>query len=227
MRIGGIEKCTFIDYPGFISAVLFTVGCNFRCPYCHNPELVEETVEEITIDNIWSFLKSRQGILDGVTITGGEPTLHDDLPCFIKKIKDLGFLVKLDTNGTNPDMLHELYMASLLDYVAMDIKAPFSTYEQTVSRPIDVSKLISSVNYIMNSGISYEFRTTAIKSLLSIDDFHEIGNSIKGASVYYLQKFIPTKLLNPAFRRKTVFTEDEFNVIQKIMMEYVDTCYIR
>tara|TARA_B100000745_G_scaffold299347_1_gene249980 strand:- start:1014 stop:1697 length:684 start_codon:yes stop_codon:yes gene_type:complete len=227
MRLGGLQKCSLIDYPKKVSAIVFTVGCNFRCPYCHNPELVDETADEISEEAFFSFLMNRRGKLDAVTVTGGEPTVHDDLLSFLEKIKQLGFLVKLDSNGTHSDMLRGAIDAKLVDYIAMDIKAPLRMYEGTVARPVDIEEIKKSIALLKEGQVAYEFRTTVIKSLLSIEDFHEIGTAIAGADRYYLQKFVPTKLLNPAFIKKTTYSDEEFREIKSIMDSYVTTCNIR
>ena len=209
MIFGGIEKFSLIDFPGKTSCILFTIGCNFRCPYCHNPELVDETVEtKISEEEILDFLKTRVNLLDGVVITGGEPTLHSDLLAFIQKIKDLGFLVKLDSNGTNPKMLHEALDKKLVDYVAMDMKSPLSKYSQTVARPVDTKAIRESIYLLLNSNINYEFRTTLIKAMVTPEDVLEIAQEIKGAKNYYLQKFIPIKLLNPQFKKKVTYSDE-------------------
>ncbi len=227
MRIGGIQKCSLIDYPGKISSILFTIGCNFHCPYCHNPELVHETAEELNNDEILHFLERRRNILDAVTITGGEPTIQDDLIDFIKKIKNMGLLVKLDTNGTHPLLIEDLQKSDLVDYIAMDIKAPLSTYSTTVARPIDVRQIEKSIQLLIEGKIAYEFRTTVVKSLLSPKDIEDIGKSIAGANTYYLQKFVPTKTLNPAFLRKTTYTDTEFESMCTMVSGYVKNCYVR
>ncbi len=227
MKLGGLQKTSLIDYPQKICAVVFTIGCNFRCPYCHNPELVDETIEELSEETFFNFLKSRSGLLDAVTITGGEPTLHNDLPEFIEKIKNYDFLVKLDSNGTNPAMLAELINKKLVDYVAMDIKAPLTKYDRTAARPVDIEKINQSINLLINSSIDYEFRTTVVKSMLSFTDFEQIGEQIRGAKTYYLQPFIPSKLLNPAFRKKACYNPEELEAIRTLMTKYVSTCKIR
>lgn len=227
MRLGGLQKTSLIDYPGKVCAIVFTIGCNFHCPYCHNPELVDETAEEISEDNFFSFLTSRVELLDAVTITGGEPTLHDDLPLFIRRIKQLGFLVKLDSNGTNPAMLRELINTKLVDYVAMDIKSPLRKYSETVARPVDLERMKESVSFLIENRVPYEFRTTVVKALLPPEDFPEIGELIRDADAYYLQKFIPTKLLNPAFLKKVTYTDEEFEELRKVMENYVKVCQIR
>lgn len=227
MRIGGLQKCSLIDYPQKLCAIVFTIGCNFRCPYCHNPELVDETADEISTRQFFSFLEKRIGKLDAVTITGGEPTLHDDLVSFIEQIKHLGFLVKLDSNGTNPGALKTLQDKNLVDYIAMDIKAPLYRYTESVARPVDVQNIQKSIGLLIEGNTPYEFRTTTIKSMLSFDDFRQIGETIKGAKTYYLQRFVPSKLLNPGFMRKTTYTDKEFEELKKIMETYVHTCHIR
>lgn len=228
MRIGGLEKFSLIDYPGAISAIIFTVGCNFRCPFCHNPALVEETIDtNISKKEILNFLKKRIGALDAVTITGGEPTMHSDLIPFIKSIKKLGFKIKLDSNGTNPEVLRKVLKENLVDYLAMDIKSTPEKYMATVGRPVNLEKIKESIQIIMSSGIPYEFRTTVVKALIPENDFHEIGKMIRGAERYFLQKFIPSNILNPQFLKKTTYSDDEFKSIKTIMEQYVKECSIR
>ncbi len=228
MRIGGLEKSSLLDYPSKIACIVYTVGCNFRCPYCHNPQLVDETVDqEINVDQLLGFLKTRQGLLDGVVITGGEPTIHRDLPKLLKKIKGLGFLVKLDSNGTNPEMLKSLFRDKLVDYLAMDIKSPLGKYSQTVARPTDVEKIKKSISLIMSSGLDYEFRTTVVKTQLSKADILQIGEEIKGAQNYYLQKFVMAKILNPQFINKTTYSDAELAMLQNKLQRKVQNCEIR
>ncbi len=227
MRIGGLTKCSLIDYPGKISAIVFTIGCNFHCPFCHNPELVDETADEISETEVFDFLARRKKVLDAVTITGGEPTLHEDLPEFIRTVKSLGYLVKLDSNGTNPEMLRSLINEKLLNYIAMDIKSPITGYSGTVGRPVDTDAIKESIGLIKASGVPYEFRTTILDSLFSKDDLEAIGELIKGADAYYLQKFIPTKTLNPAFLEMTTYSDEEFGEMQKEMGRHVKKCEIR
>jgi len=228
MIFGGFEKSTLIDYPGKIAAMVYTIGCNFRCPYCHNPELVDETVEiTFSEEEILRFLDTRRGLLDGLVITGGEPTLHDDLLEFIAKVKAKGFLVKLDSNGTRPAMLREAIDRKLVDYIAMDIKSPLRKYSGTVARPVDVEAIKESIDLLRKGLVEYEFRTTLIKSLVSREDLHEIACEIAGAQRYYLQKFIPTKILNPQFRKKVTYSDDELNEIKKEFETSVAFCGIR
>lgn len=227
MKIGGLEKITLIDYPGKVACMIYTIGCNFRCPYCHNPELVDETVEPLSEEKIFEFLISRKNLIDGVVITGGEPTVHDDLLEFIQKIKSMGFLIKLDSNGTRPKMIKEAIESGLVDYIAMDIKSPLESYSQQVARPVDIEAIRESISLIMNSSIDYEFRTTVVKQLLSEDNIESIAQSITGAKKYYLQKFIPTKILNPQLLKKVSYSDDEFILLQKRIQPYVHYCGIR
>ena len=228
MTFGGFTAFTLIDYPGKTACMVFTIGCNFRCPYCHNPELVDETVEEtFSEEYVLSFLQKREGLLDGLVITGGEPTMHDDLLPFIERVKAMGFLVKLDTNGTNPAMLKTAIEKKLVDYVAMDVKAPMRTYHKTVGRPVDTSAIRKSIRILMEGQVAYEFRTTVVKALLSPEDIEEIAKEIAGAEQYYLQQFIPTTILNPQFKKKVTYTDDELRQLQKIVERYVNYSGIR
>jgi pyruvate formate lyase activating enzyme len=228
MIFGGFTPLSLIDFPGKIACIVFTIGCNFRCPYCHNPELVDETVEETYSEEyILSFLEKRKKMYDGIVITGGEPTMHDDLSAFIQKVKDLGFLVKLDTNGTNPKLLTELIRAKLVDYIAMDVKAPLRNYYRTGGRPVDIGEIRESIDVLMQGTVPYEFRTTVVKALLTPEDIEGIMHEIEGASQYYLQKFVPHNILNPQFKRKVTYTDDEFLDFQKNALKYVGYCGIR
>lgn len=229
MQFGGFEKFTLIDYPGNVACMVYTIGCNFRCPYCHNPELVDETVEQIIEESeVINFLNRRRGILDGIVITGGEPTMHgDNLLNFIRKVKEMGFKVKLDSNGTNPEFLESSIRDNLVDYIAMDIKSPLSKYSQTVSRFVNTKSIRQSIDLLLKSEIDYEFRTTIVKSLISMNDFELIAEEIKGAKKYFLQKFIPNKILNPQFLRKVCYSDDEMKEIQKLMLKKVNYCGIR
>ena len=229
MIIGGFQKFSLIDYPGKICAIVFTRGCNFRCPYCHNPELVntELFLSPISEEEIFSFLEKRKGKLDAVEITGGEPTLQPDLIEFLGKIKDMGFLVKLDSNGTNPDVIEEVIKNKLVDYLAMDVKAPLEKYKEITCVDVDTHKIRSNIKLIMNSGIDYEFRTTIVKSLLSKEDIIKIGELIKGANLYILQKFVPSKTLNPDFVNETTYSDEEFTEMKNKMEKYVKRCIVR
>lgn len=192
MRIDGLLKLTLLDYPGHLACTIFSAGCDFLCPFCHNASLVTHPAKDAAFkeEDILAFLAKRQGILEGVCITGGESSLQPDLIPFIKKIKALGFLVKLDTNGYHPDVLKALYQENLLDYVAMDIKNSLPLYEKTAGRPgLDLTRITESISLIRSSNIPYEFRTTVVKELHTKESFLQIGEWLHGASRYYLQAF--------------------------------------
>jgi len=229
MLIGGLQKFSLIDYPGKICAIVFTQGCNLRCPYCHNPELVKPELFDTPLseNKVFSFLENRKGKLDAVEITGGEPTLQPDLLEFVKKIKDMGFLVKLDSNGTNPHVLERIIKNKLVDYLAMDIKAPLEKYSRVVGVRVNIANIRYSINLIMKSGINYEFRTTVVKSLLPREDIIKIGKLIRGAENYFLQRFILSKTLDKNFSDKTTYSDKEFRDLKKILEKYVRKCEIR
>ncbi|MBO4902798.1 MAG: anaerobic ribonucleoside-triphosphate reductase activating protein [Lachnospiraceae bacterium] len=191
MIIHGLQKTTLLDYPTKVAATVFFGGCNFRCPFCHNMNLVLHPEEEISLteDEVLSFLRSRKGILDGVCITGGEPTLQRDLPAFIEKIKALDFAVKLDTNGTDPVMLKSLVEQSLLDYVAMDIKTSPDHYREVCGTDPKIDAVKESVSFLLSDPIAYEFRTTVISEYHTDAVMEEIGSWIRGAKAYYLQSY--------------------------------------
>ena len=191
MYISGLQKLTLLDFPGRLAATVFLGGCNFRCPFCHNATLVLSPAkcENISEERFFEFLRSRQGKLGGVCVTGGEPTLYPDLKDFIKKIKDMGFAVKLDTNGTNPTLLASLIDEGLVDYVAMDIKNSPEKYPVTVGVNADMEKIGRSVSLLLEGKVDYEFRTTVVRELHTEDDFLAISEWIKGAKRYFLQTF--------------------------------------
>lgn len=226
MQIGGVQKTSLLDYPDKISAIVFTYGCNFRCGYCHNPELIVMKKEPAwTSAGFFEFLNSRKGKLDGIVITGGEPCLQNGLTDFIKQIKNMGFLIKLDTNGTFPQILKEVL--PFVDYVAMDIKAPLYKYKDVTQVNIDTEKIKESINIIMNSGVDYEFRTTVVKSQLDKKDFIAIGELIKGAKKYYLQKFIPSKTLDKRLMNEKTYSDKEFSDIVDILSLYTKNVSFR
>lgn len=229
MNIGGLQKFSLIDYPGKISAVVFTQGCNFRCPYCHNPELVNLDLFEDPLckEEIFEFLKRRMGKLDALVVTGGEPTLQTDLIGFVEGIKDMGYLVKLDSNGSNPEAINKLIESRLIDYIAMDIKAPLERYKEVTRCSVNPDKIRQSIKLIMNSGLNYEFRTTVIKSMLDLNDIIQIGKTINGAKRYVLQKFVPTKTLDSDFLSKTTYSDKEFMYLKRVLKNFFTECIIR
>ncbi len=192
MLIDGLQKLTLLDFPEKMACTVFTHGCNFRCPFCHNASLVEGAENEhISVDEIESFLKKRQGILDGVAITGGEPLLQKDIKDFIKTVRSYGFLVKLDTNGSYPEKLKELIDEGLVDYVAMDIKNSPEKYSVTVGvENFDLTPVQKSIDILRNSKIDFEFRTTVVKELHEAEDFEKIGKWLEGTKKYFLQQFV-------------------------------------
>lgn len=228
VSIGGIQKVSLVDYPGHVATALFTVGCNMRCGYCHNPELVlpERYASALDLEEVYDFLERRRGQLEAVVISGGEPTMHGDLIELAEYIKELGYKLKLDSNGTHPDMLADMIDRGLADFIAMDIKGPLEKYSIIAARPIDIRAIQRSIDLIMNSGISYEFRTTIVKSQLSPEDIDKIGQLINGAERFALQKFVPTKTLNPQLSRQVPYTDEEMEDLRQIMNPYVKTCVI-
>lgn len=207
MKISGFDKLTLLNYPDKVACTIFTSGCNLRCPFCHNSGLVTNNYNEISFDSIYEYLKKRIGILDGVCITGGEPLIHADIKDYIKKIKDLGYLVKIDTNGCNPKLLKELIDLKLVDYIAMDIKNIYSKYDITSGVKVNVDNIKKSISIIENSGIDYEFRTTIVKEFHSTQDIKEILSYISSNSNYYIQNF---KNSNDVFNRNlSSFSENE------------------
>ena len=198
MKIIGLQKTTLLDYPGHVAATFFTGGCNFRCPFCHNADLVLNPGEQPTIpmDEVMAFLRKRQGILDGVCITGGEPSLQPDLEEFICMVRELGYLVKLDTNGYRPKVLERFLDKGLLDYVAMDIKASKENYARAAGfhscrgvNPFAIESIERSVEILKSSGVDYEFRTTVVKGIHTVEEFAEIGKWLAGSRAYFLQAF--------------------------------------
>lgn len=229
MIIGGFQKFSLLDYPDQISAIVFTQGCNFSCSYCHNKELLEKEPSNLTIDpqEIWDLLNKRWKQIDAVVITGGEPTIQPDLIEFMQKIKALGFLVKLDTNGSNPEVIEEVIRLKLADYIAMDIKAPLEKYQDITNSVIDTEKIKKSINLIMNSGIKYEFRTTILKTLLSKEDILQIKDLAPFARLWFLQKYIPSENLSNNSQDELNYSNDEFEKLRKIIKNSVLECFIR
>lgn len=233
MLISGIQQFTMLDFPEKTACIIFTPGCNFRCGYCHNPEFVlPEKIREmsdsfIPEDAVFSFLEQRRGLLDGVVVTGGEPTLMGDLPVFLRRIKDMGFLVKLDTNGNNPLMLRELLRERLLDYIAMDIKTSLARYKSLVGNRAKIHFLQESIYMIQQSGIDHEFRSTLIKEIHTDDVLLEMIELLCGAGKLYLQSFRPETTLVPAFATYHPFSSQEMNDIADRFREIVQEVVVR
>jgi pyruvate formate lyase activating enzyme len=250
MIFGGLQKTTLIDYPGKVACTVFTLGCNFRCPFCYSSELVlPEKIKKqpkISEKEILEFLENRKGLLEGVVLCGGEPTINPDLPDFIKKVKKIGFLVKLDTNGTNPEMLEKLINEKLIDYVAMDIKAPLGLkiqnpkfkfqikskpqipkYERATGVKFDIEKVKKSIEIIKNSGINYEFRTTVVATIHNKEDIIQIAKDIAPAKRYYLQNFRPEKTLDPKFEKIKPYPQSFLSEIVKEISPFFEICQLR
>jgi pyruvate formate lyase activating enzyme len=228
MKIGGFQKTSLLDYPDNISAIIWTVGCNFRCPFCYNKNIVEGNVELIPEEEILSFLKKRKGMLDGLVISGGEPLMQDDIKDFIKKVKELGFLVKIDTNGMYPKKLKELLDDKLVDYIAMDVKAPKEKYGKLTGNKSDLKKIDQSIKIIMNIAPDYEFKTTFVPGLLKKEDIVEIGKWLKGSRKYYLQKFkndVP--LLSSELAKTNPYPKEEFLETINRIKSYFKKCDVR
>lgn len=229
MKIGGLQKVSLIDYPGAICAIVFSQGCNFKCGYCHNPELVDPERFGQCIDEkkIMEFLATRRGKLDAVSITGGEPTIQKDLLGFVKKIKKMGFAVKIDTNGSQPQVLKDLLKAKLLDFIAMDVKAPLGKYERITMASVDTQSIQESIGLIIKSKIPHEFRTTVVEAQLNGDDIIEISKMISGASSYVMQKFIPTKALNKKYLKEKSLSDDELEQLKKRIEKEIACVIVR
>ena len=228
IKIHGFNKLTLLDYPEKVAATIFLGHCNFRCPFCQNGGLVlqPECEPVIPVEEVIKVLKKRQGILDGVCITGGEPTLHSDLPEFITDIKKLGYAVKLDTNGSRPQVIKELVEKNLIDYVAMDIKNSPVRYGQTAGiSHLDISCIQESVEFLLSGMIDYEFRTTVARELHTAEEFRQIGDWIAGCKRYFLQGYQESgQVIRPEF---TSYTRDELEVFRGILLEKMEFVGIR
>ena len=228
MRICGLQKTTLLDYPGHVAATIFTGGCNFRCPFCHNSELLDSQAEEYDSEEaILAFLNKRKGILEGVCITGGEPTLQPDLEDFIRKVRDLGLAVKLDTNGYRPHVLKDLCRKGLLDCVAMDIKSGRDHYgEVTGAAGLSMEYIDESIEFLLSGSLPYEFRTTVVRGLHTSEDFRQIGPWIKGCPAYYLQCYTESgQVLVPGVYSD--FTKEEMLGFADLVRPYVGSVSLR
>ncbi len=189
MKIGGFQKTSLLDFPDKISAIIWTMDCNFRCPFCYNKQIVLGEANRIPDEEIFSFLEKRKGLLEGLVISGGEPLLQDDIISFAEKVKKLGYPIKLDTNGSCPEKLKELIDKKLVDYIAMDVKAPKNKYNELTGTKTDISKIEESIEIIKSDAPDYEFRTTFVPNLLKKEDIVEIAKWLDGAKRFYLQEF--------------------------------------
>lgn len=226
----GIQKTTLIDFPGEVACTLFLPKCNFRCPYCYNAALVldKDTGVSIPENEFFGFLDERKGFLDGVCITGGEPTLHSGLPEFCGKVKGKGFLVKVDTNGTNPKMLKELVKKKLVDYIAMDIKAPPEKYDMVACVKVDKGAIKESIGLIKNSGIKYEFRTTVLPKFLGKEDLLAIGKWLKGSRLYCIQQFQGEgDLIDKSLKNAERYSKEELEQFASMLSPFFEKVELR
>ncbi len=228
MIIAGLQKLTLIDYPGKLAATVFLAGCNFRCPWCYSSELVLpkkiKKQPKISEKEFFYFLEKRKGMLEGIVLCGGEPTINKDLPEFIKKIKKVGYSIKLDTNGSNPKMLRELINKKMIDYVAMDVKLPKEKYAKLYSKIENIEK---SIKILKENKIDSEFRTTVVPSVLEKDDILKIAKWISPAKKYYLQNFRAEKTIDPKFEKIKPHPDKYLLDIQKIISPFFEVCEIR
>jgi pyruvate formate lyase activating enzyme len=230
VRLKGWVRTSLIDYADHIATVLFTGGCNFRCPPCHNADLVLRPAEiaDLPLEDVWAFLSRRAGLVDGVVVTGGEPTLQGDLSPFLRQVRELGFDVKLDTNGYRPDVLAALLDEGLVDYVAMDVKAPPRKYPLLAGRAdLNVARLERSIALLQGSGISHEFRTTVVPGLLDESDAEEIARWIAGAEQYVLQQFRPLGTLDPALEAVTPYSMEKLQAMAELASRWVVQVAVR
>lgn len=231
MQICGLQKLTLIDFPGCLAATVFLCGCNFRCPWCYSRGLVlpEEIKKqpEISEKELFSFLKERKRLLEGVVICGGEPTIHKELPGFVKKIKKLGYLVKLDTNGSSPKMIKKLIEDKLIDYVAMDVKLPKNKYPKIFKGGVKIENIEKSIKILKEGKIDYEFRTTVVPTILDKEDIIKIAYWLSSAQKYYLQNFRPEKTVDPKFEKIKPYPDKYLLEIQKAVSPFFEVCGLR
>lgn len=227
--VAGFIRTSLVDYPGYVCSTVFLSGCNFRCPYCHNRDLVtgSSQLQRVPLDQVLNFLENRITLLDGVCITGGEPTLTADLPILIRAIKDLGLRVKLDTNGTNPDMLEKLLADSLVDYVAMDIKAPPRKYGKITKATVRLADIQAAIDLLREATIEYEFRTTVVPKLLMEEDLLAIGRWLEGAFTYVIQQFRPRNTLDPNYESLGPYPPDWLETMAGKLRPYFKSVRVR
>jgi pyruvate formate lyase activating enzyme len=232
MQIGGIQKSSLIDYPGKVSSVIFCAGCNFDCPYCHNPALVagqSSCPDPWDMNAVTGFLDQRRNFLDGVVVSGGEPTLQPDLVELCRKIKGFGFPVKLDTNGSRPRVLEHLIQADLVDYIAMDLKTDPVLYRSFIKPECRPDSIVDSIALIMDCGVDYEFRTTCVKPIVTPRTIENILQLIAGAKLYALQRFRNGNVLHPEFFKnsQSEYSADEMLEFKALAEQKVDECIVR
>lgn len=230
MKISGFQKTSLLDYPGNIVSIIFTQGCNFKCPYCHNSDLVSsesKTKEYYPIEYIYSFIKNRKGLIDGVSITGGEPTLQPDLYDFIKKVKSMGLKIKIDTNGSNPKIIKRLINHKFLDYIAMDVKGSLFDYENIINTEINIESIKKSISLIQASTIPYEFRTTVVPGLHDIEQIKEIAILLKSSEKYFIQNFKANNTFDSDYMQYNGFPPSKLETFKEVCIPYINRVEIR
>lgn len=228
MKIGGFQPTSLLDYPDTISAIIWTAGCNFRCPFCYNRDLVLEKSKLFPEEDVLTFLKKRKGMLEALVVTGGEPLLQEDLPQFLEKVKKLGYLVKVDTNGSYPDRLNELIEKKLVDYIAMDVKAPREKYDTLTGVKTDIEKITKSIELIKNSNLDYEFRTTFVPTLLTKEDIIEIGKWLENSKRYCIQQFKnDTPLISSDLQKFIPYQREILIEVCEKVKHLFKECYVR
>ena len=230
MNIRGLYKTSLVDFPGKITSVIFTGGCNLRCGYCHNPDMVlgSGDTSAVSEDYVFEFLSGRKNLIDGVTVTGGEPSLQADLLNFLKRIKDMGFLIKLDTNGFSPEVIKAVTASDLADYIALDIKSSPQKYQDVTGRDYPFNTVLETIDILRNSGIDFELRTTCIPQLVTDEDIVLIGENVGRVKKYFLQQFVNTgRLIDPALQELSPYPVAYLECMRNKCLEFAETCVIR
>lgn len=228
MKIGGLQKTSLLDYPDTISAIIWTVGCDFRCPFCYNRDIVLDKVGTIPEEEILSFLEKRKGMLEGLVISGGEPLIQKEIIEFAEKVKKLGYLIKIDTNGMHPEKLKELIDKKLVDYIAMDVKAPKNKYDKLTDVKTDIKKIEKSIEIIRNSAPDYEFKTTFMPELLTKEDIVSIAKWLNGSKRFYLQQFKnDVDLISSKLQNVAPYSRDKFIETLNDIKSYFQSCDVR
>ncbi|MFH1014078.1 MAG: anaerobic ribonucleoside-triphosphate reductase activating protein [Thermoplasmatota archaeon] len=228
MKIGGLQKTSLLDYPGEISAIIWTIGCNLRCPFCYNVDVVKQTVTPLSENDVLSYLEKRRNVIDALVISGGEPLLQEDIVSFCEKVKGLGYLIKIDTNGTFPEKLKELVDKDLVDYIAMDVKAPKNKYNMLAGTKVDIKKIQKSIDIIRNSGVDYEFKTTFVPGLLVKEDIVQIGMWLDGSEKFFLQQFKNnTATISSDLENVTSYSKDDLLDALEEVKHFFKQCSVR
>jgi pyruvate formate lyase activating enzyme len=228
MKLGGLQQTSLIDYPGKIAAIIWTIGCNFRCPFCYNPQLVNGEIQEIPIKDILDFLDKRKGKLEAVSITGGEPLLHQDIESLITTIKEKGYLIKIDTNGSYPDRLNQLLQKNLLDYVSMDVKASKDNYHLVSGSDVNINNIDTSIHLIQKKAPDYEFKTTVIPPYHPKEEIIKIAEWLQGSKRYFLQQFrVTTPLLSADLTKTQPYSKDVMKDFCDTIKPFFNECAIR